>query len=302
MAKIAHLSPSIESGNSVGDVFVRYDAPAVDIEEAITGYHIYARLNGVVENQVDWFLPGTANVRIAIDAGPLLVKVGSQNFRLSQASLFGPTSHAMRGVSNGGYLIGFGISAVGWARLGLRAASGFLDRIVPLDDLLGRDIETTLIEQLSASDRDVGVKPLLDAILRPLVSRRHPDEPLIFAVSRLVLDNAHVSVELAAAELGMSQRTLRRITTRYFGMTPKLLLSRARFLRSFLAVIADERNGYDAIKPAYHDVPHFLRDARRFLGMTPLQFHLLRTPVLDASLRIRSSILGSPTQALHRIE
>ncbi len=46
--------------------------------------------------QVDWFLPATANVRVAFAADPIEVRIGRRVFSpLPQASLFGPTSHAL---------------------------------------------------------------------------------------------------------------------------------------------------------------------------------------------------------------
>jgi AraC-like DNA-binding protein len=279
---------------------IRYDAPVPDIADAITGYHVYAR-HGKVPPQVDWFLPGTANVRIVIDAGPIAIRIGRRNFDLTPASLFGPTTRALRAVTQHGTMVGFGISAIGWARMGLAPANTVLDRIVPLADIIGHGLDERLLADLAHGDLGADVKPQLDTILRPLVARPHPDEALMHRINELVVDNDHVNVARAAVDLGVSEHSLRRVTTRYFGMTPKLLLSRARFLRVFLDVIAGEQEDYGRILPAYHDIPHFLRDARRFLGMTPRQFHLLKTPFLDASLRMRPGILGSATQALHRI-
>lgn len=294
-AAIADTSPA------TSDIFVRYDMPAPDITDAITGYHVYARTRGDVLNRIDWFLPGTANMRFVIDAGPLTVQIGTHRYDLPTASLFGPTSRAMKATSNGGYMVGIGVSAIGWARLGLRSASSYRDRIVPLAGLIDRPWVERLAHALAESDRGAEVKPILDAALHELLGKPHPDELLIHRVNDIVVDNDHDSVARAAAELDVSEHTLRRISTRYFGLTPKLLLSRARFLRAFLDVISGEEQDYDRIGSGYHDVPHFLRDARRFLGMTPRQFHLLKTPFLDASLKTRPIILGAVTQALHRI-
>jgi hypothetical protein len=102
---------------------IRYDQPAADLADYITGYHVYCTDSRHV-GQVDWFLPGTANVRIAIDAAPFAVAIGRRSFDpVPETSLFGPTSRALKATTNGGILIGFGVSALGWSRLfGTQAA------------------------------------------------------------------------------------------------------------------------------------------------------------------------------------
>ena len=74
---------------------IRYDRPAAALADYITGYHVYRTDTGSEAGQVDWFLPATANVRIAIDAGPIVVSIGRRTYDpLPAASLFGPTNQA----------------------------------------------------------------------------------------------------------------------------------------------------------------------------------------------------------------
>lgn len=106
-----------------------------------------------------------------------------------------------------------------------------------------------------------------------------------------------------AAQLGIEGAVLRRLAIRHFGFPPKLLLRRARFLRSLLcACRTDRTTDYSLIDDSYFDLSYFLRDANAFLGMTPRRFMALSTPFLDASLRARDAVLGAPTQALHDID
>lgn len=282
---------------------IRYDRPAAAIGEFITGHHLYAAHGPSSLNKVDWFLPGTANVRVTLNAGPIAVTIGRRHHEpLPQVALFGPTSHALRAVTNGGVMIGFGVSALGWARLFARPAIAHHDAIGPLADLSGPDLSLLLVERLSALSDEEEVKPALDALLQPLLTRPNPDEPLIRALMLALGDPEVTQVKQLVDRIGVDQAILRRIGTGYFGMCPKMLLRRARFLRSFTAMFrnADAR-GYRGIDPSYHDASHFLRDAERFLGMTPRRFMALSTPFLDASVRARAAVLGSRTQALHDI-
>lgn len=288
---------------------IRYDRPDAGIADFITGYHLYAAHGPDSAAKVDWFLPGTANVRVTLNAGPVAVSIGRRQFDpVPPVALYGPTSHALRAVTNGGVMIGFGVSALGWARLFDRPASGQRDAIDPLGRLTGPDLPGRLLGVLADLPDELAVKPALDALLAPLLRAPNPDEPVIRDLMLLLVDPAIVQVGQVVERLGVDQAVLRRIATRYFGMPTKLLLRRARFLRSFTAMFrtgSDARPGaggcYRGIDPSYHDASHFLRDAERFLGMTPRRFMALSTPFLDGSVRVRAAVLGAPTQALHDI-
>ena len=130
LAETSHVAPR-------DGMTLRYFRPAADLFPAITGYHVYGRDERATgDERVDWFLPGTANIRILVDAGRVTVAIGKASFDLPPVSLFGPTTHAMRAITHGGYIVGIGISALGWSRLDFGAASEFCDRIVPLEQLV----------------------------------------------------------------------------------------------------------------------------------------------------------------------
>lgn len=283
---------------------IRYDQPAADISDYITGYHVYATRRGAAEDQVDWFLPGTANARFIFEADPIEIMIGRRRFSpLPQASLFGPTSHALRATTHGGLMVGFGISALGWARLMRRSAGDLHNRIGPLALAIGERLADQLVDQLAdvlaQPDGEHLVKPLLDEMLRSLLTVPHHDEPAIRELINLLALDGPTDIAVITERMRVSAHTLRRISVRYFGLSPKLLLRRARFLRSFMRMISNDRYDYALIDPSYHDVPHFLRDANTFLGMTPRRFLTMNTPFLHASVAARAAVLGSATQALH---
>ncbi|MGY4398166.1 AraC-like DNA-binding protein [Sphingomonas sp. UYAg733] len=280
---------------------VQYEQPGADLIDHITGYHVYGTEGPDAINQIDWFLPGTANIRVTQNAGPIEVSIGRRTFApLPEASLFGPTSRAIRAQTNGGVMIGIGISALGWARLSRRSAEDFHNRIVPLSEALGQGFADRLVQELSESGVSPTVRPQLDKLLLPMLSLAHPDEPMIREFATLLMVEGMIDVAVAARKLGISTHSLRRIATRYFGLAPKVLLMRARFLRSLIKLMtSNDRRDYSAIDPSYHDASHFLRDSNTFLGMTPRRFLSLERPFLDASIHTRAAVLGSATQALH---
>ena len=252
----------------------------------------------------DWFLPATANVRIAIDAGPIAVSIGRRIYDpLPAASLFGPTSQALKATTHGGVMIGFGISALGWGRLMRRPADDFRNRIVPLEDVLGRGFTNRLVAALQAATDDAAVAPILDALLIERLGPPHRDAALVRQLMEILASDGPADMASAAARLDIPTHALRRLSVRHFGFPPKMLLMRARFLRSLVRLMSTgEAANYALIDDSYFDASHFLRDSGTFLGMTPRRFMALTKPFLEASLRARDAVLGSPTQVLHDID
>ncbi|MEG3165944.1 helix-turn-helix domain-containing protein [Sphingomonas sp. PB2P19] len=278
---------------------IRYDMPCSSLASAITGYTAYS--NESRDPQVDWFLPAPVMLCVALDAGPIHPRIGNRPFPpMPQASVIGPTSRALSVTTHGGTMVGIGISAAGWAALTGRSAVDFHNRIVPADTVLDPAIVEALVATLSAAPSSAEFRPLLDAFLPPLFVREDPNDALVRALMRLVVRPGMIEVGELAEELGITASTLRRLAHRYFGMPSKLLLRRARFLRSFLQLfVSGNPTDVSAIDPSYHDMPHFLRDSNTFLGTTPRRFMQLANPFLEASVRTRAAVLGAPTQALH---
>jgi hypothetical protein len=277
---------------------LRYDHPAPQLAEYVTGYAVYAADESAPTT--NWYLPRPAMISVLVDAGPVTVSVRNHQFGpLDRVSLYGPTSSAVRVHTNGGIAVHIGISALGWARLTKRSAGEFHNRVVPLSDVMGAVLSADLIVGLDALNDDAGIKPLLDRILAPLFQRPHPRDEVIRAFTALTVTCGVIEVRDVAEQLGIATNDLRRIATRHFGLPPKMLLRRARFLRSFIRLItADGLAEYSLIDSSYFDVPHFLKDASTFLGTTPRRFYLSDTTFLRASLHARAAVLGSPTEAL----
>lgn len=281
--------------------YVRYDRPDAALAEAITGYHVYTTAS--TDERVDWFLPANADICVSLDAGPIAVTIRRRTCNaLPDVALIGPTSQAFRAVTHGGTLIGIGLTAIGWSRLFRRPASDFRDRVTPLAEALSPALADELRRVLAATDRDAEVQQALDAFFTKHLRPLHPDTVQIRRLMALLVDERTEGLATLSDELGLPAHTLRRLTSRHFGFPPKLLLVRARFLRSFTGMIlAGGELDYASIGPSYHDVSHFLRDAGAFLGTTPKRFMAGPTTFLRAVLSARSLALGAPTHALHAI-
>ncbi|KQN07633.1 hypothetical protein [Sphingomonas sp. Leaf25] len=282
---------------------IRYDQPADALTDYVTGYHLYAADGPQAMGLENWFLPGTATVRVLLNAGPVAVTIGRRRYDpLPQTSLFGPTSHAIHTRSNGGIAIGFGVSALGWARFFAGSAERTREQAVPLADAAAPGFDRRLLAVLSAIPDEHAMKPALDAFLIAEMGPKSPDEELIRRIAHLITDDTPGGVAEAARSWGVSQDVVRRTCKRYFGFGPKTLLIRSRFLRSLIPLIeAEGEQDYSRIDAAYVSASHFLRDAQAVLGTTPRRFVQEDLLFLTASLRARAAVLGYPTQALHRI-
>jgi AraC-like DNA-binding protein len=280
---------------------IRYDAPDASLAEAITGYHVYRAR--AAEERIDWFLPGTADIVVALDAPPIALSIRRRIYDpLPQMALIGPTSQAMRATTRGGTLIGIGLTALGWSRFFPRSASEYRDRVVPLAEAATPGFAALLLDALDATDRDGEVKPAIDRLLARHLAPPHADAPQIRRLMDLIVDDAVDGLPALAQALGLPPHALRRLSARHFGFPPKLLLLRARFLRSFVRmVLAGDVLDYALIEATYYDVSHFLRDARTFLGTTPKRFMAQPTTFLEGSLHARAATLGAAAQVLHTI-
>ncbi|NKY19029.1 helix-turn-helix transcriptional regulator [Tsukamurella spumae] len=90
-------------------------------------------------------------------------------------------------------------------------------------------------------------------------------------VARIEDDEAILTVEEAAAAIGVSVRTAQRLTRRYVGLTPLALIHRRRLQHAaqLLSTEPDTAVSRIAADLGYADQSHLVRDFRKVLGFTP---------------------------------
>ena len=224
--------------------------------------------------QAQWWLPGSPRICIVQGDGSASVRIRNRDFSpLATVSLIGPTSHAHRLSIEGATVISFALTPIGWSRLFRESAASIRNLVVPLEQLAGPRIAADLAGLV---DTDAACRAMTRALFPPVLTKAHPDEPLIRAIADMVDDPAITQVREMTDRLGITERRLLALALRHFGLPAKVLLCRARFLRSLAAMdVAGGRSAYSNIDPSYHDASHFLRDADHFLGTTPRRFRAL---------------------------
>lgn len=279
---------------------MRYWRPAADLAGLVSGYHLYAVRPPAGVRQRDVLQPAWPILRITF-GDPLDWRVRPPGLgwqKVPPVALFGATSGVTWSDTGAGLTIGIGILPRGWARLASAPAADWANRLADPGTALRGDY-VALAHALAALATDDAVPAVLDAFLRDALRSAPADNPKVASLEAALLDCESRSVASLAERVGVSVRSLERRALAAFGFAPKLLLRRARFLRSLHAVAdAPASARAAAIDSGYTDYSHFVRDAQEFLGMSPQAFLKLDNPLLKLSLALRKRVLGAPAQAL----
>ena len=292
------------AGNAVR---LRFALPEASLQSCVTTYY---RTDVACPPHTpwleDWLHPEWANLRFlarveahsVIGAGALL--------RSPDFAVTGPTSRTTRFRLGSGHSWGIGLLPLGWARLfAAAAAREFADRFVDgaADPRFAAFLP--LHRALAASDGDYASElALIEAHMARIFAACPPLDPAveaaILALNAALVDQDVIAVTDLAERLGMTVRSVERLSTRAFGFPPKLLLRRQRFLRSLARFMLDPSLKWiGTIDPHYHDQSHFVRDFRRFMGMSPSVYARTPKPLLVAAAQARAALLGEAVQGLH---
>jgi AraC-like DNA-binding protein len=171
-------------------------------------------------------------------------------------------------------LIGAELTPAG-ARVLLRTPLGAIaDRVVELDEILGRDVERLrerLADQATAAHR---LQMLESWIGRRTADTATPPAAVVRATSRIVRTSGGSRIGDLAREAGVSHKHLIALFDDHVGFTPKQF---ARILRFNALVACLESNraadwGDIVHRFGYYDHPHFARELRQFAGTSPTDF------------------------------
>ena len=152
-----------------------------------------------------------------------------------------------------------------------------------------------LIERIFDGQHDPAAEAArINAHLMTMVDLAVPSAAQIAEVHEAILDPEVATVAELVERTNLALHSLERLTRRYFGFTPKLLLRRQRFLRSLAQFMLDPSlNWIGAIDGQYHDQAQFVRDFKAFMGLSPRQYAALPHPILHPIMRQRMSDAGA---------
>lgn len=267
-----------------------------------TFYH--ARIVGSTSGAVvDRLHPEWANLRFVTD-GEIRAAVGfdKEVSAIPTLAVTGPTSLSTRFEADTMRAWGIGLLPLGWSRLFGVGAADYADRIFDAQREPGFDWLSGMVELCRKDSGDLqGESDAIAAFFLRHIGPPSRRDARIVGVQRALVDPEIQHVGQLADSVGMTKRTLERLSREAFGFPPRLLLARQRFLRSLAQFMLDPTMKWTAtLDPQYYDQAHFYRDFNRFMGMSPREYASRPHPVLAAAAHARMAAAGEAMQALHK--
>lgn len=279
-------------------VSLRYFAPAGPLRGLISSYYLFqvdaARMTDLLRAEL-------AQVRFILKGRLLSSFSGGEPIDCPRAMLSGPTSGPIVFEVHGPLtVVGVGLMPAGWAALIGCHADELADDVAPLDALLGPVVARTY-ERLANTCCPENIAPVLDALFLTLAERAH-SAPLWFtdAADAWLTGSPSPQVDDLIEAAGVSARQVERLARRYYGASPKLLARKYRTLQAAVRMGTGEAPTWmDAAGDAFYDQPHFIREFKQFVGMTPHRFAVDSAPVLRMTIERRRQLPTMPKLALY---
>lgn len=194
--------------------------------------------------------------------------------RMSPCLAYGPTRRSLSVQLRNSRSWSIGIKPLGWARYAIGPASAVANSLLNGADhpAFARLAPMQAVVERDPDDPDGTARQII-GFLNDLPPACTPHEEQVDALHRALCDPTIGDVDALVKKVGFSRRTIERLSSRYFGFAPKLLLRRQRFLRSLGKFLQSSQNTWSAsLDGHYVDQAHFVRDFRAFMGMTPTEY------------------------------
>lgn len=264
--------------------------PSADLAPYIRRFYVFeAPLpDGVVIE--DFLLAETAFVRCLLRGDWAAEASPGEWSTAGNVVFFGANSRPLRVRVKGGFAVtGFAARPSGWHALFAGPHHAVADMMLPLQQLWSDLADRMFAGVSQASDDDGQLAAMENALRERIASLRAPDVDMQMARFEVIArTDSTMRVEDAATEVGLSVRQLERRCLAAFGLTPKAILRRSRFLDSATALrgfSSPSERELDALR--YFDQSHMNREFRRYTGMTPRAFTNAVTPLQTAGLKLR---------------
>ncbi len=266
-------------------------APSGDLAPYVRNHFVFRASLPDDFELIDPLLSETAMVRIILK-GDWAAQFAGQPWQVEHgAILFGNNGRCFNVRVRGPFIVaGTAIRPSGWAALCDKKASDYADKMLPARVPWGDDADA-LHEQLDrTSDDDAAIVAGLESFWRQQLTKLgwHPVDSEMARFEAIANDDSTVRVADVADELGISARAFERRSCASFGLTPKAVLRRSRFLDLATAIRGISDPGEEQRSALrFSDQSHINREFRYFLNMTPGAFEKASTPLLNAVLKLR---------------
>lgn len=275
----------------MGEVMLsRTYRPSADLAPYIRRFYVFeAPLpdNVVVE---DFLLAETAFVRCLL-SGDWAGETGPGEWGTAGKTVFfGANSKPFKVRVKGGFAVtGFAIRPSGWHALFSETHQEVADKMLPLQQLWGA-LADKMFENMAKAKDDAGQLQAMESAIRERLAAFQPCEAdkQMAQFEIIARTDSTIRIEEAASQVGLSVRQLERRCLSAFGLTPKAILRRSRFLDSAAALRGfSSPTELELGALRYYDQSHMNREFRRYTGMTPKVFAESVTPLQTAGLKLR---------------
>ena len=265
-------------------------APSSDLAPYIRNHFVFRAPLPADMELIDPLLSETAMLRVLLQ-GDWAAEMTPGTWQVEgPAILFGNNSRCFNVRVRGPFVVvGTAIRPAGWTALSDRKASDFADGMYPADVAWGDDAHA-LYRDAAAQDDDTGIIAALEEFWRKQLAKvgNPVTDPAMAAFEEIANTDSTMRVSDVAARVGLSARAFERRCCATFGLTPKAVMRRSRFLDMATAVRGISDPGEDeraALR--FSDQSHINREFRYFINMTPGMFEKTPTPLLNAVLQLR---------------
>jgi AraC-like DNA-binding protein len=265
-------------------------APSEDLSDFVRRYYVF---DGDLPEDFtleDSLLAENAFVRILLK-GDWRGEVAPGDWQnAGQVLLFGGNSRPLPVRVTGPFKVaGFAVRPSAWRSLFKEPATQFVDKMVPLQEAWG-SVADTMLEKVRSAKTDQALVAAMDGAVRAQldqIGRKSIDEEIARFESIARADST-IAMDAAAAQLNMSVRQMERRCLAAYGITPKAVLRRSRFLDMAEAMRGFSSPGEEILATLrYFDQSHLNREFRHFSGMTPGKFAKATTPLFTTGLKLR---------------
>ena len=227
----------------------------------------------------DMLLSDNAFVRVLLKGDWAYQGADGAWIPLRGALVFGANSRAMRVRVKGPFSVAsFAIRPSAWPALFTTPATLAADRVLPLSQLWDTDRAESMERQICAAPNDAA----------QVAAMAHAVERQLETVGVNQIDPIVAAFESISRLIRMSARQLERRCLAGFGLSPKAVLQRCRFLDMASAMRGlSEADESELAALRYFDQSHLNREFRRYTNMTPGAFQRAATPLFTASLKLR---------------
>jgi AraC-like DNA-binding protein len=265
-------------------------APSPDLAPYIRNHFVFRAPLPADMELVDPLLSETAMLRVLLQGDWAAEFTPGAWQSEGPAILFGNNARCFNVRVRGPFVVaGTAIRPSGWTALSDQKASVFADGMFPARVTWGDDADRLYAETVAAGE-DTAIVAALENFWRAQLTKfgSADADPAMAAFEAITNRDSTMRVSDVAERVGLSARALERHSCATFGLTPKAVMRRSRFLDMAAAVRGISDPG-DEERAAlrFSDQSHLNREFRYFINMTPGAFEKASTPLMDAVLKLR---------------